>query len=179
MVSDNNEKRCIIIDFLYLDLTTCTRCQGTDESLDEAIVDVSKVLEATGVEVIVNKINVTSEELAIKHKFVSSPTIRVNGHDIQMEVKESLCESCGDVCGSDVDCRVWVYQGKEYTEPPKALIIEGILKEMYGGSKRQNTEKDYLLPENLRKFYAALDDKIKMQKNESSCCGGSSNGCSC
>lgn len=113
------DKKRLVIDFLYLDLSVCTRCQGTDTSLDEALAEVSRVLEATGTEVIVNKINVNTEELAIKHRFLSSPTIRVNGHDIQMEVKESLCESCGDLCGDEVDCRVWVYQGKEYTVPPK------------------------------------------------------------
>jgi hypothetical protein len=84
------DKRKIVIDFLFLDLSVCTRCQGTDTSLDEALVEVSKVLEATGTEVVLNKVNVISEELAAEYKFVSSPTIRVNGHDIQMEVKESL-----------------------------------------------------------------------------------------
>jgi len=122
------EKKHIVIDFLYLDLSVCTRCQGTDTSLDEAINEVSRILEMTGTEVVVNKINVTSEELAIAHKFISSPTIRVNGHDIQINVKESLCEYCGDLCGDEVDCRVWVYQGKEYSVPPKAMIIEAILK---------------------------------------------------
>lgn len=126
------ENKRIIIDFLYLDLSVCIRCQGTDTNLDEALEEVSKVLEATGVEVILNKINVLSEELARQHKFISSPTIRVNGNDIQIDAKESLCESCGDLCGDEVDCRVWVYQGKEYTIPPKAMIIEAILKEVYG-----------------------------------------------
>lgn len=152
-------KRRVVIDFLYLDLSVCARCQGTDTSLDDALAEVSRVLEATGVEVVVNKINVTSEELAIAHKFVSSPTIRVNGRDIQMEVKESLCECCSDLCGDDVDCRVWVYQGKEYTVPPKAMIIEAILKEVYGGSdvkqEGQEADQEYLMPENLKRFYAA------------------------
>jgi hypothetical protein len=80
-----------------------------------AVSEVSKVLEATGVEVAVNKINVINEELARKYKFVTSPTIRINGNDIQMDFKESLCESCGDLCGDDVECRVWVHEGKEYT----------------------------------------------------------------
>ena len=151
------EKRRIVIDFLYLDLSVCTRCQGTDSNLDEALAEISKVLEATGVEVVVNKINVTTEELAIQHRFVSSPTIRVNGNDIQMEVKESLCESCGDLCGDEVDCRIWVYQGKDYTVPPKAMIIEAILKEIYGGSKGfSSIMQDYVMPENLRHFYASM-----------------------
>jgi hypothetical protein len=153
-------KRQIIIDFLFLDLSVCTRCQGTDTSLDEALSEVLKVLEATGIEVIVNKINVTSEALAIAHKFVSSPTIKVNGHDIQMEVKESLCESCGDLCCDEVDCRVWVYQGQEYTVPPKAMIIEAILKEVYGVSGSDTiAEPEYVIPENLKHFYSLMENK--------------------
>ena len=151
-------KRQITIDFLYLDLSVCTRCQGTDTVLDEALAEVSNVLQATGAEVVLNKINVNSEELAVAYKFISSPTIRVNGHDIQMEVKESLCESCGDLCGDEVDCRVWVYQGKEYTVPPKGMIIEAILKEVYGENRGHNdTEQQYIVPENLRRFYSALE----------------------
>lgn len=154
-----HEKRKIVIDFLYLDLNICTRCQGTDNSLDEALNEVSKVLESTGVEVIVNKINVVSEELAIQHKFISSPTIRVNGHDIQMEVKESLCESCGYLCGDEVDCRVWTYQGQEYNVPPKAMIVEALLKEVYGNGSTNEEDKEYILPENLRHFYASMNGK--------------------
>jgi hypothetical protein len=153
------DKKRIVIDFLFLDLSVCTRCQGTDASLDEALAQVSEILEATGVEVIVNKINVINEELARQYKFVSSPTIRVNDHDIQMEVKESLCESCGDLCGDEVDCRVWVYQGKEYTVPPKAMIIEAILKEVYGESSKELEETEYSLPDNLKKFYEAIKNK--------------------
>jgi len=172
------KKRSIVIDFLYLDLSVCTRCQGTDTSLDEALAEVSKVLEATGVEVVVNKINVTNEELAIKHKFISSPTIRVNECDIQMEVKESLCESCGDLCGDEVDCRVWVYQGQEYTVPPKAMIIDAILREVYGGGEDKNAVmQEYALPENLKKFYRT--QKTKEQKTETPCCGSSTSSRCC
>lgn len=156
--SDIN-KREIIIDFLYLDVTVCDRCQGTDNSLDEAILNVSNVLKATGVEVKLNKINVISEELAKKYKFLTSPTIRINGRDIQMDYKESLCESCGDLCNDEVDCRVWIYQGKEYTKPPKAMIIEAILKEVYGGNSEQNEQDEYEIPENLKKFYQSMKTK--------------------
>lgn len=95
--------------------------------------------------------------------------LSVNGRDIQMEVKETLCESCGDLCGDQVDCRVWVYQGKEYTVPPKALIIEAILKEIYGGSAScgSTTNQKYLIPANLRNFYAAMKEK---KQNTGSCC---------
>lgn len=161
--SSRSAKKRVEIDFLYLDLSICTRCQGTDQSLDDALSEVGKVLEASGSEVVVNKINVTSEELAMKHRFVSSPTIRVNGRDIQMEVKESLCESCGDLCGDEVDCRAWVYQGEEYTVPPKAMIVEGILREVFGGPTESVSRQDYILPENLKRYYrskAKHDDTV-------------------
>ena len=154
------EKKCIVIDFLYLDLSVCTRCQDTDTSLDEALAKVSKVFDATGIEVIVNKINITSEDLASKYRFASSPTIRVNGRDIQMEFKESLCESCGDLCGDEVDCRVWIYQGQEYSAPPKSMIIEAILKEVYGGNVGNVAEdQEYVMPENLKHFYSVMKNK--------------------
>lgn len=169
------EKDKIVIDFLYLDLNVCTRCQGTDNSLDEALSEVSKVLEATGAEVIVNKINVVNEELALQYKFVSSPTIRVNRHDIQTEMKESLCESCGDLCGDEVDCRVWTYKGKDYTVPPKAMIIDAILQEVYGHKSNHKEEHDYKIPENLKHFYEAM--KVNKKTNDSCCSSDKSSDC--
>lgn len=158
------DRKQIVIDFLYMDLTVCTRCQGAESSLDEALKEVAQVLEATGTDVQVNKINITTMQLAEEHKFLSSPTIRVNGHDIQMDFKESLCESCGDLCGDVVDCRVWIYQGQEYTVPPKAMIIEGILKAVYGGGLGiQAEQQEYIMPENIKHFYAVMEAKNNSQ----------------
>ncbi|NLK63555.1 MAG: DUF2703 domain-containing protein [Tissierellia bacterium] len=152
-------KREVVIDLLYLDISVCERCQGADRSLDEAVNDVANILKETGIEVKVNKINVLNEELAVKHRFLTSPTIRINGKDIQMDYKENLCESCGDLCGDEVDCRVWIYRGKEYAKPPKAMIIEAILKEVYGVSSENLEQKEYQVPENLRKFYQSMKSK--------------------
>ena len=153
-------RRQITIDFLYLDLSVCTRCQGAENSLDQAIKEVAKVLEATDADVQVNKINISTKELAAAYKFLSSPTIRVNGRDIQLAFKESLCESCGDLCGDAVDCRVWIYRGQEYTEPPTAMVVEGILQAVYGGDLRTGvSEQAYIMPENLKHFYEAMENK--------------------
>ena len=81
-----------------------------------------------------------------------------------MDYKESLCESCGDLCGDNVDCRVWVYQGKEYTEPPKAMIIEAILKAVYGGNNVKKDDQEYKLPENLKKFYDLMKNKYQKEQ---------------
>jgi len=77
------------IDFLFLDLTTCTRCLGADRSLASALEVVREVLEATGVEVEVGKILVESAEHARALRLVSSPTIRVAGQDVALELRRA------------------------------------------------------------------------------------------
>ena len=154
------EERHLDIDFLYLDLSVCARCQDTESSLKEAIEEIARVLETTGVEVALKKIHVTSEEQAVAHGVLVSPTIRVNGRDIQMNFRESLCESCGTLCECEggVSCREWEYQGQWYTAPPKGLIIEAILKEVYGdaGEEREEPQKAEEAPDNLKRFFAGL-----------------------
>ena len=153
-------KRRLDIDLLYLDLSVCERCQDTESALEEAIDEVARVLETTGVEVALNKIHVTSEAQAVALGFLVSPTIRVNGRDIQMHFRESLCESCGTLCGCEggVSCREWEYQGQWYTAPPKGLIIEAILKEIYGapGGGRDGPQISEKAPDNLKRFFSGL-----------------------
>lgn len=154
------EKRRLDIDFLYLDLSVCERCQDTESILEEAIEGLARVLETTRVEVALNKIHVTSEEQAVDLGFLVSPTIRVNGRDIQMNFRESLCESCGTLCECEggVLCREWEYQGRWYTAPPKGLIIETIFKEVYGGAGegRDESQKAKEAPDDLKRFFSGL-----------------------
>ncbi|MCX7780237.1 MAG: DUF2703 domain-containing protein [Negativicutes bacterium] len=153
--SPHNPGKEIVIDFLYIDLSVCERCQGTGKTLTEAIEDVRRILEAAAFTIKVNYIHVQSEEQAEELGFTSSPTIRINGQDIQIEVRETLCESCGDLCGGDVDCRVWIYDGKEYTVPPKPLIVNAILGYIYGGgSEGREGGNKKPVPENLKRFFA-------------------------
>jgi len=163
-------RRKIQIDFLYVDLTACTRCIGTDAHLEEALSEVSRILEAAGVEVSVRKTLVESEEQAKAVGFFSSPTIRINGKDIALESRESRCESCEACAGNvPVNCRVWIFQGKEFTEAPKAMIVDAILREVYGGTTSKEpparSRKRLDVPENLRRFFSG-----KAAVKESSCC---------
>ena len=168
--------RTIDIDFLYIDLTTCTRCRGTDDNLGRALGAVRSVLSAAGVTVNLQKILVDSEEKARAHRLVSSPTIRVNGRDVAVQTKESRCGSCGDVAGQATDCRVWVYQGVEYTEAPEALLVDAILRAAYASATA--TAPDAVpypgVPENLLGFFAA-----KAANADGPCCPSSGSGESC
>lgn len=166
-VSKGSPKK-VGIEFLYLDLDTCTRCRGTDANLDAALGAVQTVLKASGTEVVLRKILVDSEASARRHRFVSSPTIRVNGRDIALELRETPCDSCTEACGcnGEVDCRVWRYEGREYDEAPVPLIVNAMLTEVYSGPAAADVAAHgYALPENLRRFFAA-----KAEKNVESCC---------
>lgn len=166
------------IDFLFLDLTTCGRCLGTEDSLDSALEAVRAVLDTTGIEVEVNKVLVESAEQARVLRFVSSPTIRVDGHDIAPELRESSCESCScsDGCGEQIACRVWVYRGEEHTARPVAMVADAILREVYGGMHSLNAfeAKPYELPENLARFFStkptSIENAVSPPPDRESCC---------
>ena len=159
----------LLIEFLFLDLTTCTRCLGADRSLRSALEVVRALLEASGVEVEVDKIHVQSARQARALRFVSSPTIRVDGRDVALELRESSCgsEACTDGCGDQIACRVWVYRGREYSEPPVAMLVEAILRGVSGGAPSGGGGEPgaYELPENLARFFAGREPAI-----ESACC---------
>lgn len=150
--------RQLTLDFLFLDLTTCTRCVGTGKNLETALEAVAQVLKLAGVEVRVNKILIESAEQAKAYRFVTSPTIRINGRDIALETIESRCDSCTDLCGCSegTNCRVWLYQGQEYTEAPVPMVVGAILQEVFrsstqspGGPASYND-----VPDNLQRFFA-------------------------
>lgn len=151
------------VDFLYLDLNTCDRCIATDDTLNEALTELSEVLHTLGYEPTVSKVNIITRELAEKYHFVSSPTIRVNGQDICGHVTENNCCSCGDLCGDTVDCRTFTYEGGTYEQPPKALLVDGILRAIYGQIPQNETT--YTLPENLKRFFAGREQKILKEGN--------------
>lgn len=157
-------KKPINIDFLYLDTTVCGRCQDTEKALDDAVSSVAVVLNAAGYEVKVNKVNIITRELAIQYQFVSSPTIRVNGNDISVELRESVCEDCGELCGDTVDCRIWVYNGVEYTSPPKELIVDAILREVYNPNQGKPEREAYQFPENLETYFIAKAHKDETER---------------
>jgi hypothetical protein len=155
------ERRSILIEFLYIDLDQCKRCQGARNNLEEAIFDISKLFDEIGVNVKVKRVHVQTEEEARNLGLISSPTIRLNGRDIQPDVKESLCESCCEVAGEDVNCRVWTYQGQEYSAPPKAMIIDAILRGVYCENMKSSEipPREYDVPDNLKRFFAGKRKK--------------------
>lgn len=163
----------INIDFLCIDLEVCKRCIKTHANLELALSEILHILEMAGVEVALRKTLVASEAQAQALDFFSSPTIRVNGKDIALEFRESRCASCeACACNGAVNCRVWVFQGKEYNEAPKAMIIDAILREVYGPMAAQESSvQSRDVPEDLRRFFKGKAAKAaSAAAEESPCC---------
>ena len=97
--------RTLEIEFLFLDLDTCTRCRATDATLLEAIERTGPALDAAGVAVSVTKTLVASEAQAQALSLSAPPTIRINGVDIAGGLVESACDSCSETCACNGGAR--------------------------------------------------------------------------
>jgi hypothetical protein len=117
----------------------------------------------------VRKTLVASAKQARVLGFVSSPTIRVDGQDIALELRESSCAECGETCGCDgaIDCRVWVWQGQEYTQAPPAMIVDAILRQVYSAGEPAPVPVAGALPENLERYFTG---KSRLVAEPASCC---------
>ncbi len=129
MTEDKNRSGVIEIDFLYLDLSQCERCNGTGQAVDQAIEAARPALKALGYSITLRRLHITSIEQAQAERFTLSPTLRVNGRDIQPAGFKSRCLECGDLCNcSDgIDCREWEWRGVRSLKPPVAMIVNHLV----------------------------------------------------
>ena len=170
------------IDFLYLDLSCCDRCQGADKRVEEAGARCRDVLRACGYNLVLNSVLVDSATKAKRYRFESSPTVRVNGVDICPSVEENDCDCCSDMSDAAVSCRIFPYNGTYYEVPPTDMLVRGIMEVVLQNRRPADPPMPYALPENLKKFYEGVEKKAKKgscccgesDKAESSCCCGES-----
>lgn len=171
--SSDPETRHLTIELLALDLESCGRCVATSNNLDAALTSVRGVLREAEIEVEVVRQVVASADQARKLRFESSPTIRVDGRDIALEARESACGDCGELagCATGIACRVWPWRGHDYEEPPKAMLVEAILREALReeAAPRQPAAM-FRLPENLERFFAGASASDKTCCDTASCC---------
>ena len=161
----------ILIEYLYLDLNTCERCVGTDQELKEVLDMLRPALLLAGYSFEYRKIEMTTREIAIQHRFLSSPTIRVNGRDLCTSVAENDCGCCGEISGTQVDCRVFEYGGETYDVPPETMLAEGILTAIFGTNESEPPQSEYCLPENLKRFFDGKQNQTECGCGGGNCCG--------
>lgn len=159
-------KKNVIVDFLFLDLTVCDRCQGTDERVFKAVEKCRPVLEACGYNLVLNQIDIENAELAERYRFYSSPTVRVNGVDVCPSIEENDCDCCREISDYDVKCRIFPFNGTYYEVPPTDMLVANIVDVVIKQKKAEPEEGPYELPENLRGFFAGKKKKAAKK----SCC---------
>jgi len=100
-------KRTLQVELLAIDLCSCKRCVPTGEQLKKALEILAPVAEVLEIDLEYREIVVGNPEEAKAHGLVTSPTIRLDGRDIAQDIRESECESCGDLTENNtrVDCR--------------------------------------------------------------------------
>ncbi|HCR82810.1 MAG TPA: ferredoxin [Lachnospiraceae bacterium] len=156
----------VLVEYLYLDLNTCDRCVGADKVLDEVLMVITPAFQMAGFFIELKKVEIETAKMAQEHRFLSSPTIRVNGQDICSAVAENACGCCSDISGTDVNCRVFEYKGKTYEVPPHEMLAQAVMNAVFGKLCEDCFCDEYMLPENLKAFFEGKADK-------SSCsCGG-------
>lgn len=156
-------KRKITIDYLYLDLQSCERCIGTDMKLEEVLRLIQPLMKLIDYQITYRKFQIQSIELAEKYHFLSSPTIRINDVDINSSVIETECDCCSNISGAAVNCRVFKHEEHTYEIPTIEMLTEAILKAIFC-KEVVTRDNEYLLPQNLRKFFEG-----KEKNNQCSC----------
>ena len=121
--------RTIDVELLYLDLSQCQRCTGAQAALTAALDALKPAFAAIGAAPRVTETHVASLEQARALDFIASPTIRIDGRDIQPEAHLNRCEDCGTLCNclTGVDCRLWEWRGQRQETPPVGLIMEQLM----------------------------------------------------
>ena len=84
----NKKGNVVDIEYLYLDLDTCERCVGTDKVLEGVLDELRNAFKTAGYSLEYRKVKIETAEMAKSYRFLSSPTIRVNGRDICNSVQE-------------------------------------------------------------------------------------------
>ncbi|MDD3284163.1 MAG: DUF2703 domain-containing protein [Patescibacteria group bacterium] len=106
--------------------STCPRCGSTEDELDKAVIQLKQKLNPLGIEVILQKEEITLEEF--KKDPLKSNQILLNGQLLDDIIKAKTGESqCCDVCG-DEKCRTVEVGNKSYETIPYELIIDSALK---------------------------------------------------
>ena len=154
------------IDLIVIDLSSCKRCVPTGDQLKRAVDLLGPVADVLEIELKHREIVAQTPQEAMNHALLSSPTIRLNGHDIAQDIRESLCESCGDLTNGNtlVDCREWHYRDKVYFAAPLPLLVEAIMGAMLNIDSPPIVPAPITeLPENLQRYF---DNK----RQTKSCC---------
>jgi hypothetical protein len=162
--------RDVTVEFLYLDREACERCRKTEAAVEAALSAVRPALALAGARVVLDRRHVDSVATARAVDLAVSPTVRVDGRDVQPDFETADC-GCGGA--TSIPCRVWRYRGRTYDAAPPGLLADAILRAASG--RFSSTSAASAAPaadENRRAvpadaYFAVEDDRSSPVEDES------------
>ena len=88
----------------------CPNCEA-------AVSLVHEVLDELGIEIAVDHVQVHSESEAVENHFFGSPSVQIDGKDIEAERRNDV-----PLFG----CRLYMHEGRRTGLPPKEMIVKAI-----------------------------------------------------
>ena len=134
--SIGENKKVVVIEYLYMDLNTCESCV-TEKVLERVVDELRHAFKIAGYDLEYHKVLIETAEMATTYKFLSSPTIRVNGRNICNSVKENNCGYREDITGT----------------PLAEMIAEEIIKWALIPKTPSFLLDEYVLPDELKKVF--------------------------
>lgn len=168
--------RTLDLDFLYIDLTSCTRCRGDGrEPLPGArrrpvgpVVGGRHRQPAQGAGRLRGEsAQASSRELAHDPRERARRRARDEGEPLRLVQRPRRT-------GHRLP-GLWTYEGAEYTEAPEALLVDAILRAAYAAAPAKAEPQRYAgVPENLLRFFAAKAATAALccpSTGDGACCG--------
>lgn len=73
-----------------------------------------------------SKKKIEFEKILVNDQAFNSPTVLVDGKDIQKAILKKQCDSCTKIFAAPTCCRTFVWKDKTYSYPPVEMIVEAI-----------------------------------------------------
>jgi len=118
------------IQLLYI--LDCPYCLKTKKLIKES-------LKGLRVDAEIKEVLIDTKEKAKRFKFPGSPTVRINGKDVQEKIEKARCLPCEELAELTKTktsfvkkecyvsgCRTYNYKNRQYPYPPKGLIREAM-----------------------------------------------------
>ncbi len=98
------------MEIRVLTFAGCPGCEATFRLVREAV-------DELGVRATVSHIQIRSEIEAIEKRFLGSPSVQIDGKDIEVQRREDP---------PSFACRLYVHGGRRTGVPPKGMILKAI-----------------------------------------------------
>lgn len=163
-----------VLDVAYLEVdmssegtSGCSACESAKTRLRAALELAEPVLEELGVEVRVREELVRTEERARELKFKASPTIRVG----DVELVPGHRAANGEAASQDGEDRAWAWRGEEHALPPKAMILDAVLRAYARDGEESVPTPEYEMPGYVARFLRRDGKAGAKAGGAGGCCG--------